>query len=302
MNKVDRFRGCLLGLACGDAVGTTVEFRPRGTFKPVVDMTGGGPFNLKPGEWTDDTSMALCMASSLVELDRFDARDMMERFCRWMDEGYLSSNGSCFDVGGTVDDALWRFKETGEPFSGSTDRFAAGNGCLMRLAPIPMFFHHDLEQVIERSGQSSRLTHGARECVEATRLFGAMLFRALSGETKEAIMATSGLPVGDCESVRAIAAGSYRSKTENGIRGSGYVIDSLEAALWCFANTFTFEEAILRATNLGDDADTTAAICGQLAGAHYGMAEIPQQWLDTLVMRDEIRGLADKLARPKDVQ
>jgi ADP-ribosyl-[dinitrogen reductase] hydrolase len=227
---------------------------------------------------------------------------MMVRFRRWMDEGYLSSNGSCFDIGGTVNDALRRFKVTGEPFSGSTDRFAAGNGCLMRLAPVPMFFHPDLKQVIERSGQSSRLTHGAQECVEATRLFGAMLFRALSGETKEAILGESGLPVGDCESVVAIAAGTYRRKPEDEIRGSGYVVDSLEAALWCFANTATFEEAILRAANLGDDADTTAAICGQLAGAHYGMAGIPQRWLDTLVMRDEIRRLADKLARLNDVQ
>jgi ADP-ribosyl-[dinitrogen reductase] hydrolase len=120
MDERDRFRGCLLGLACGDAVGTTVEFAARGTFAPVTDMVGGGVFLLRPGEWTDDTSMALCLAASLTEQGRFDAADQMQRYWRWVDEGYLSSNGRCFDVGNTVYDALERFRQTGEPLSGST--------------------------------------------------------------------------------------------------------------------------------------------------------------------------------------
>ena len=98
----DRFHGCLLGLAAGDAVGTTVEFLPRGSFTPLTDMVGGGPFNLKPGQWTDDTSMALCLATSLVERAGFDGRDQMARYCLWKDEGYLSSTGRCFDIGGTT--------------------------------------------------------------------------------------------------------------------------------------------------------------------------------------------------------
>ena len=104
-----RFQGCLLGLACDDAVGTTVEFKPRGTFLPVTDMVGGGSFNLNPGEWTDDTSMALCLATSLVEKEGSDPQGQMTRYCRWADEGYLSSNGRCFDIGNTVSSALWQY-------------------------------------------------------------------------------------------------------------------------------------------------------------------------------------------------
>jgi ADP-ribosyl-[dinitrogen reductase] hydrolase len=296
MNKAERFEGCLLGLACGDAVGTTVEFRPRGSFAPITDMTGGGPFRLKRGQWTDDTSMALCIATSLVERRTFDARDIMERFCRWMDDGYLSSNGTCFDIGGTVSDALTRYRNTGHVYAGSEDPYSAGNGCLMRLAPIPMFHHTDPVAAIEKSAASSRLTHGAQECVEATRLFGAMLVRALKGAQKDEILVRDRLPTGVCTSIDAIAAGSYLRKCEEDIRGSGYVVDSLEAALWCFVNTSSFEDAILRATNLGQDADTTAAICGQIAGAHYGVRGIPPRWLDWLTMKDEIRDLAGKLA------
>jgi ADP-ribosyl-[dinitrogen reductase] hydrolase len=296
MSKTARFEGCLLGLACGDAVGTTVEFRARGTFRPVTDMTGGGPFGLRRGEWTDDTSMALCMATSLVERRKFDARDIMDRFCRWMDDGYLSSNGSCFDIGGTVSDALERYKDTGSVYAGSEDPHSAGNGCLMRLAPIPMFFHADPAAAIEKSGLSSRLTHGARECVDATRLFAAMLLRALDGASKDEILKHHDLPESGSASVKAIAAGSYLRKSEDDIRGSGYVIDSLEAALWCFAHTSSFEEAILRAANLGQDADTTAAICGQIAGAHYGVTGIPARWIEWLVMSGEIRELAKRLA------
>ncbi len=133
----DRFRGCLLGLACGDAIGTTVEFLPRGTFPPLTDMVGGGPFRLNPGEWTDDTSMALCLASSLVEKGKFDALDQMERYLRWFDDGYMSSNGRCFDIGTTVRGALGRFRHSREPFSGSLDPYSAGNGCIMRSCSDP---------------------------------------------------------------------------------------------------------------------------------------------------------------------
>ncbi|SEJ91217.1 ADP-ribosylglycohydrolase family protein [Paraburkholderia diazotrophica] len=300
MNQLERFEGCLLGLACGDAVGTTVEFKPRGSFRPVTDMTGGGPFGLKRGQWTDDTSMALCIATSLVEHRRFDARDIMQRFCRWMDDGYLSSNGTCFDIGGTVSDALYRYKDTGDVYAGAEDRYSAGNGCLMRLAPIPMFFHADAAAAMQKSALSSRLTHGAQECIDATRLFAALLVSALGGVTKEEILSCPHLTIDLCASVKAIADGSYRRKDEDDIRGSGYVIDSLEAALWCFANTSSFEEAILRAANLGQDADTTAAICGQIAGAFYGVGGIPEHWLEHLAMRDDIRSLAAALALGPD--
>ena len=130
----DRFRGCLLGLVAGDALGTTLEFKRPGSFEPIDDMVGGGPHRLQPGQWTDDTSMALCLATSLVERGGFDAADQMQRYVRWWREGYLSSTGCCFDIGNTVSAALSRFIEHGDPYAGSTDPHSAGNGSLMRLA------------------------------------------------------------------------------------------------------------------------------------------------------------------------
>lgn len=295
MDKRDRFRGCLLGLACGDAVGTAVEFYARGQFAPVSDMVGGGVFGLQPGEWTDDTSMALCLASSLIELGRFDPIDQMRRYWKWVDEGYWSSNGRCFDVGNTIYEALERFQQTGEPFSGSTDPFSAGNGCIMRLAPVPMFFCSDRVQAIEMSGESARTTHGTAACIEACRLMGGMLVRLLGGATKADALFGHDVTGLSCENVEALARGDYRRKSEDEIAGSGYVVRSLEAASWCFWQTDNFREAVLRAANLGDDADTTAAVCGQLAGALYGESGIPRSWLDRLAMSGEIRELADRL-------
>ena len=136
----DRYRGSLLGLACGDAVGTTVEFMPRGSFTPVADMVGGGPFNLKPGQWTDDTSMALCLAESLLRKGGFDAKDQMGRYLNWWKWGYLSATGDCFDIGMTVREALAIYEQNGDPFAGSTHPYSAGNGSMMRLAPVVLFF------------------------------------------------------------------------------------------------------------------------------------------------------------------
>ncbi|WP_035991409.1 ADP-ribosylglycohydrolase family protein [Leptolyngbya sp. KIOST-1] len=291
----ERFRGCLLGLAAGDAVGTTVEFRPRGSFSPVTDMVGGGPFDLQPGQWTDDTSMALCLATSLVEQGAFDAADQMDRYCQWYEQGYLSSTGHCFDIGNTVRQALEEYKRSGQPFSGSTHPQSAGNGCLMRLAPVPMFYSADRDRAIAFSGESSRTTHGTAECVEASRLFGHVLFQALSGAGKRTILLEHDLETFASPAIRAIAAGAYQRKPVEEIRGTGYVVDSLEAALWCFWTTETYEQAVLAAANLGDDADTTAAICGQVAGAYYGEAGIPERWLSQLTLGDQIAALADRL-------
>lgn len=301
MQTLDRYRGCLLGLACGDAVGTTVEFRPRDSFPPVTGMAGGGPFGLRPGDWTDDTSMALCLAASLTELSEFDPKDQMERYIRWMDEGYLSSTGECFDIGGTTSRALRSYKRSGDPFSGITDPRSAGNGSIMRLAPVPMWYHPDLDAVVTHSAESSRTTHAAAECIDACKLFGAILHQALSGASKETILHEPfrGLknPPELVPSIQAIADGAYRDKTEDDISGSGYVVHSLEAALWCFHITDNYRDAILRAVNLGDDADTTAAVCGQAAGAHYGVQTIPAVWLELLTDGDRIDLLARSLHR-----
>jgi ADP-ribosyl-[dinitrogen reductase] hydrolase len=296
MTLTDRFRGCLLGLAAGDAVGTTVEFERRGSFPPVTDMVGGGPFRLEPGQWTDDTSMALCLATSLVERRGFDATDQMTRYVRWWKEGYLSCTGRCFDIGSTVHGALRRYLKSGAPYAGDTSPHAAGNGSLMRLAPVPMWFYPDVEAMAHHAAESSRTTHATAECLDACRLLARLLRRAFDGRPKDEVLFGDGAFVG-APSIEAIARGEYRGKSRDAIRGSGYVVDCLEAALWCVWTTDTFEAAVLAAANLGDDADTTAAVAGQVAGALYGVEGIPRGWRDKVAMADLITDLADRLRR-----
>lgn len=293
-----RHRGALLGLATGDALGTTVEFSARGTFEPVTDMVGGGPFGLEPGQWTDDTSMALCLGASLLEKGGFDAADQMERYLRWRDDGYMSSTGRCFDIGTTVGGALREYERTGDPFSGPTDPDTAGNGCIMRLAPVPMAAT-DEREAAEWGELSARTTHGAKECREATLLFSVLLWRALHGASKEELThppPPHGLdPETLSPPVRAILEGEWREKSRRRIHGTGYVVKSLEAALWCFDRADSFAEAVLEAVNLGDDADTTGAVCGPLAGAHWGEEGIPLRWRERVARADVIRGMADRL-------
>ena len=295
MSTEDRFRGALLGLACGDAVGTTVEFKPRGSFTPLTDMVGGGPFSLKAGQWTDDTSMALCLAESLVIKGGCDPHDQMTRYANWYRWGYWSSTGGCFDIGIATREALERFLRNGDPLAGNPDPRSAGNGSLMRLAPAALRYAGDDEaRLQEMAALSSRTTHGAAECLDACRLFAVALNRALQGREKSEVLNLADLKLYSPK-IQQIAQGSYRDKSREQIRGSGYVVESLEAALWCFARHDNFRDAVLEAANLGDDADTTAAITGQIAGAMWGEQGIPGEWLGRLSMADDIRQLALQL-------
>lgn len=301
---LDRYRGALLGLAVGDAVGTTLEFKAPGSFTPLTDMVGGGPFGLNPGEWTDDTSMALCLAESLLETQGFDPVDQLKRYVRWYREGHLSSTGRCFDIGITVREALEKFERTGEPYCGSTDPNKAGNGSLMRLAPVPMLYAFRGEEAMIRSGESSRTTHQATSAVDSCRYYGGLIAGALAGAGKEELLGELYSPVVGyferaplCAEVAAIASGSFKHRQPPAIRGSGYVIHALEAALWAFHHSSSFEEGCLMAANLGEDADTTGAIYGQLAGAYYGASEIPAGWMSKLHQHTLIERFADELLR-----
>jgi ADP-ribosylglycohydrolase/protein-tyrosine phosphatase len=300
--RLDRYLGCLAGLAAGDAVGTTLEFKLPGSFSPIDDMIGGGPFGLKPGQWTDDTSMALCLADSLIQCNGFDAADQMKRYCRWRDQGYLSSIGECFDIGGTVSSALSRFQETGDPFAGSTHERSAGNGSIMRLAPVPLFYGGHPETAIQMSAESSKTTHGARTCIDACRYLSGLIIGALTGESRETLLGPRYAPVKNlwgadplCPEIDEIARGSFKTKNPPEIKGTGYVVQSLEAALWAFYHSSCFEDGCLMAVNLGDDADTTGAVYGQLAGAFYGFKSIPPKWRDMIAHKDMIADFAVKL-------
>jgi ADP-ribosyl-[dinitrogen reductase] hydrolase len=302
MDIVSRYRGCLLGLAAGDALGTTLEFKPPGSFEPITDMVGGGPFGLKPGEWTDDTSMALCLAESLIEKRGFDPVDQLERYVRWWREGHLSSIGKCFDIGRTVRQALLEFSRTNAQYCGSTDTRSAGNGSIMRLAPIPLFYAGNPAEAFEKAAKSSRTTHGAPTCLDACRYMAGIMVGALSGLDKETILSPRYSPVpGGWRSnplvpeIDEIASGSFSRKEPPEIKGSGFVVKSLEAALWAFFRTDSFEEGCLLAVNLGNDADTTGAVFGQIAGAYYGEEGVPQSWRNQLALHGLIGSFAERL-------
>ncbi len=302
MQPIERYRGCLLGLATGDAVGTTLEFKEPGTFTPLTDMVGGGPFGLQPGQWTDDTSMALCLAESLISQNGFDPTDQLKRYLQWYRSGHLSSTLYCFDIGNTVRSALLRFERTGDPYCGSTDPHTAGNGSIMRLAPVPLFFARNPSKAIEMSGESSRTTHGAATAVDACRYLGGLLVGAVNGVSREELLSPHYSPIPDywkyyplVDEIDAIAAGSFKHRQPPEIQGTGYVVESLEAALWAFYHSRSFKEGCLLAVNLGSDADTTGAVYGQLAGAFYGEQAIPQSWRFQLAYRDLIEYFAEQL-------
>lgn len=289
----DRARGALLGLAIGDAIGTTLEFKTRDSYPALTDVVGGGPFGLEAGQWTDDTSMALALGDSLATCGAFDQRDLMDRFVAWGRAGAYSCTGTCFDIGITTSQALTRYEGTGDPFAGSLDPATAGNGSLMRLAPVALRYWRDPDKLRQVAIDQSRTTHGAPEALSACAAYAQMLADGIAGARRDVVLGS----VSDrcAGAVAKILQGSWRGKPRSEVRSSGYVVHSLEAALWSVGRTGSFAEAVLTAANLGDDADTTAAITGQLAGALCGASGIPAEWLAKLAWRERIAGIADKL-------
>ncbi len=284
-DQADRSRGTLMGLALGDALGVPLEFSVRDA-RWVSGLEGGGPFNLELGQWTDDTSMACCLAYSLISCEGFDPSDQMLCYAYWYRYGVYSATEECFDIGGATRAAIESFIRTREPYSGSSDPHSAGNGSLMRLAPIPVYYFDSFEQTVYFSALSSRTTHQAIEAVDACRYFGALLHGALHGIPKERLLDGLYTPVDGyweadplAPSIEAIARGTYKHKRRDEISSSGYVVDTLEAALWAFYHHDSFREAVLAAVNLADDSDTVGAVCGQLAGAYWGETQLPIEWI-----------------------
>ena len=300
----DRYRGALVGLAVGDALGAPYEGDPPATFEPNADLTGDA--GLRPGEWTDDTAMALCLAKSLLECRGFDAKDQMDRYLRWRREGYMSACGRAIGMGATVSAALTQYEATGDPMAGSDDPYTAGNGSLMRLAPIPLYLLHDGTRAIQVAARMSRTTHAATEAVDACRYMTGVIIGALRNESKETLLSDLYCPVYNywlfqevvlTPRIDAIARGVYKHKQAAELAATGYVVDTLEAALWAFQQTSNFEEGALLAVSLGNDTDTTAAVYGQLAGAFYGIHGIPSRWREQVAQREIIEELAVGLLR-----
>ncbi|PZO03847.1 MAG: hypothetical protein DCF28_06685 [Alphaproteobacteria bacterium] len=291
----DRAVGAFWGLAMGDAVGTTLEFAARDTKPLLTNMIGGGPFRLKPGEWTDDTAMAMALADSLASCGELDEQDLLRRFSDWWRNGTYSCTGTCFDIGATTAQAIGRWEQTKADNCGATDPHSAGNGSLMRLAPVPIRFWQDRSKLRDAAARQSKTTHAAPEAVDACVVYADMIADAIEGKPRSAVLAArTGEWAG---AIVGINGGSWRGKQRADINASGYVAHAMEASLWAVGRCPDFERAVLLAANLGQDADTTAAITGQLAGALAGAASLPKAWSDRLALRPRIHCMASDLFR-----
>ena len=293
---LSRARGALVGLAVGDALGTTNEFKVVGTFTPSTGMVGGGAFQLEPGQWTDDTSMALCLADSLLAQGRYDSFDVMERYDRWRKDGYRSSTGTCFDIGNQVMRSLWDFEVNQRVPRTAQRTTSAGNGAIMRLAPVVIagFEHREIREIVATAGLSARETHYSVEAEAATEVFAALLVGALLGWAPEHIInvgwASTG-PAFDEVAARVISTDpAERAAWEKDT--SGYIVNGLRLAVHGLLDFGSFDEAVLAIANMGGDADTNAAIYGQLGGAYFGVEAIPASWRSTLYQGEEIDALA----------
>lgn len=289
----DRAVGALLGLAVGDALGTTLEFSRRDSLPHQTEITGGGPFGLQPGIWTDDTSMALALAASLEVAPELDPTDLMNRFVAWHQRGEYSPTGRCFDIGVTTRTALDRYLRTGDPVAGDRSPNAAGNGSLMRLSPVAIRHWRNQERAQQVAMRQSETTHAAEACMQACAWYARLLVRAIGGEPLDSLLAPEPWP-GPPE-IAGIAGGNWRSKSRSQIRSSGYVVHTLEAAVWCVAQAQSFEEAVVLAVNLADDSDTVGAVTGQLAGAVWGAAAIPDRWQAILAWHGPMVAQAERL-------
>lgn len=298
-----RARGLMLGLALGDAAGQPLAQRRPGTFTPVGDLVGGGPFELPRGAWSDETAMALCLAESLVVRGSVDLADQVARYTRWQRTGLGSSTGRCVGISASTARALAQAQWTGQPRAGSHDPSRAEKEPLARIGPAVVFFARDPVEAVEAAVECARVTHQAPVTLDAVRYFAALLAGALQGAPRAELLRPLFSPVAGFwdrrplkPEVLAVARGGWRDKAPPRIHGGGQAPAALEAALWAFERGASLREVVLAAVNLGGDADTTGAIAGQLAGAHFGAQGVPAAWRAALAQRERVETLADALS------
>jgi len=293
MTSKNKIIGSLIGLAVGDAFGAPYEFKTP-PYQMSDNYVEGGVHNMSVGEWTDDTSMALCLAQSLIDKNGFDAKDQMDKYLSWYEDGYFSTRLECFDIGNTVARALGIYKYTQEPFSGIVGDENSGNGSLMRLAPIALYYYHDKNKLINYASQSSQTTHKSELSVDACIYYAQLIAGAIKGNSKEELLSNEFVDTKDMrKEVISIVNGSY--KEDKIYQPTGYVIDTLETALVAFDRFNSFEDGLLYIVSLGYDTDTVGAVYGQLAGAFYGYDNIPNKWKSSLMRHNMIYNIAEKI-------
>ena len=282
----------------------------------LTEMKPISNFRMPAGSWSDDTSMMLCLAESLtksgydfhehsVEGNTFfpyeygkimtqDLADQLNYYLKWFKEGYNTPTGKAFDIGGTTKRALLAYSATGQIIANTSDEMFQGNGSIMRLAPIAMMFYYDEERAGSEAMISSQTTHTNIVCLQACYLLAKAIVRAIQGRSKEDILGAV-LQEGFCNELESITSGKYQKKTRDQIESHGWVVATLEAVLWCFYKTTTFEDGLILAVNLAHDADTVGSVFGALAGAYYGFGNIPDRWIVDLKGKEILETIYLKL-------
>ena len=301
----DRVRGAFFGNLIGDALGAPVEFQERDSYPEVRDMIYCDTFNLPAGSFTDDGSMMLCLAASLANTKGIqDPANVLSHYLAWYLEGYMSVSGELFDIGRTTREALEDFRTTGRIVAGTNAAFQAGNGSVMRIAPIPiMVGMQTLSKAWAAGEESSKTTHTNPEAVWGCGLWTVLTGMAIRGLTKEHMLAFfEDIPHSYVGSIAryglawdSVVRKEFLTKQRSDIRSTGYVVHTVEAALWAFFGTETFEEGLIRVVALGADTDTVGAVFGILAGAYYGVGAIPDRWMSALQSRQMVEDVWEDL-------
>jgi ADP-ribosyl-[dinitrogen reductase] hydrolase len=296
----NRMKGCFYGCAIGDSFGAPLEFHDRDEIPLVTEMIPAEHWKLPAGSWTDDTSLMLCLGASIAARGGLDAGSELTHYMEWFSNGYLAVNGVAFDMGRTITCALADYETDGCLVAHTTTAGFCGNGSLMRLAPVPIFVAGrglDYDDAWRYGYESSKTTHAHPLCCESCGLYSVLIVGALRGESKPALrrrLAGLASKVTDARLV-ALCSGDFVGKPRDEICSSGFVLYTLEAALWAFFNTETFFDGAVLAVNLAHDADTVGAVYGTLAGAYYGYSEIPTKWISALQGRHMLDGVWDDL-------
>ena len=300
LNLESRLLGGPWGAIIGDALGVPVEFVSRENVRknPITGMRGYGTFNLPPGSWSDDSSLLLCTVESL--LDGFDTDNMSELFIRWLTEGYWTPWGNTFDVGASTMSSIGRMmREVLPEEAGGRSENDNGNGSLMRILPVGIFFaNHPVEELLDAVHRASSLTHRHPRALMACGFYCLMVSALLQGFTadeaylyasEQATIYYAKLPYAEeMPHFERLFSTLISNVPETAIKSGGYVIHTLEASVWCLLNTSSFQDAVLKAVNLGEDTDTTGCVTGGLAGLYYGLNSIPKDWLDAIVRKEDI--------------
>lgn len=314
----DRMMGSLVGGIIADAYGSPYEFRPRDSYSITGEMEYCTTFNLPKGSFTDDSSTMLCLAVSLTECKGFNGLDQMRRYADWRRNGYMSSapERGCFDIGRTTSMAIGRFEfhkrlqdmgcgdgvDPAKKCFGMKGELDSGNGGLMRLAPAPIFFWRDMEEAVEYSRLSSQVTHANTECMDAAALLGFVIWKGIRGMSREDMLRNESFEDKvQCDKVKALCRGEYKTKQRKDIRTTGYVIDTLEAALWAFYHANDYKDGVMTLGRMGDDTDTVCCVFGQIGGAFWGYSSLPRSWIEDLQRRDLVMKTCIDLVKAAEI-